>query len=137
MLYAKLVCYLHFRQGEKANLLINLPQKTRAKLRRMSNHLIWWGSTFSISTDVVKALLKTLSNLFSTLVVVFCPFPIASYMKGINNFTSTAHPSFLINLSNFLYFQLLKNIKPPDPCSVTVSTLNLTETCLVQALVTK
>ncbi|TMW39973.1 hypothetical protein DOY81_014947, partial [Sarcophaga bullata] len=26
--------------------------------------------------------------------------------------------------------KLLKNIKPPDPCSVTVSTLNLTETCL-------
>ncbi|XP_065357302.1 uncharacterized protein LOC135951557 [Calliphora vicina] len=29
--------------------------------------------------------------------------------------------------------KLLKNIKPPDPCSVTVPTQNLTETCLVQA----
>lgn len=30
--------------------------------------------------------------------------------------------------------KLLKNVKPPDPCSVTVPTVNLTETCLVQAL---
>ncbi|XP_037820676.1 uncharacterized protein LOC119609800 isoform X2 [Lucilia sericata] len=29
---------------------------------------------------------------------------------------------------------LLKNLKPPDPCSVTVPTQNLNETCLVQAL---
>ncbi|KNC22724.1 hypothetical protein FF38_04076 [Lucilia cuprina] len=31
--------------------------------------------------------------------------------------------------------KLLKNLKPPDPCSVTLSTQNLNETCLVQALV--
>ncbi|KAM7351226.1 uncharacterized protein ACRADG_004167 [Cochliomyia hominivorax] len=33
-----------------------------------------------------------------------------------------------------LDIKLLKNLKPPDPCSITVATLNLTESCLVQAL---